>query len=84
MTGTVAEPHFDMNRNMVSIIRGRKRYIMMAPDQCKNIYFYDKNHPSRRHSKIDLSQPDSIDPVNFPMFQNTRAFEVILEPGDIL
>ena len=84
MQGTIAEPHFDMNRNMVSIISGRKRYIMMPPDQCNNIYFYDKHHPSRRHSKIDLSQPSSIDPASFPKFKQTRAFEVVLEAGDIL
>jgi hypothetical protein len=84
MKGTIAEPHFDMNRNMVSIIRGKKRYIMMSPEQCKNIYFFDKRHPSRRHSMIDLSQPDGIDPSSFPKFKSTRAFEVVLGAGDIL
>ena len=45
MEGTIAETHFDMNRNMVSIIRGRKRYIIQTPDQCENVYFY--GNPSR-------------------------------------
>lgn len=84
MEGTIAETHFDMNRNMVSIIRGRKRYIIQAPDQCENVYFYDNSHPSRRHSMVDFSQPDSMDLKKFAKMKKARGFEVILEEGDVL
>jgi len=76
MEGTIAETHFDMNRNMVSIVRGRKRYIIQSPDECENVYFYDNSHPSRRHSMVDFSQPESMDFTKYPRMKKARGFEV--------
>lgn len=61
---------------------GRRRYVMARPSECRHAYLLPKGHPSGRHSEIDWSRP--VDPDKFPEWTNMMAFEVILEPGDVL
>ena len=36
--GTISQAHFDENHNMVAVVRGLKRYVLLHPSQCsKNI-----------------------------------------------
>jgi hypothetical protein len=35
MSGIIAEAHFDGGRNMVALVQGKRRYILLAPDQCR-------------------------------------------------
>ncbi len=35
MTSIIAESHFDGGRNFIAMVRGKKRYVLNAPDQCR-------------------------------------------------
>jgi len=87
MEGAIAENHFDMSRNFITVLGGERRYILSSPDQCGNMALYPKNHPSGRHSIVDWSDVDS-DPTwrtQFPEFYNqAMANEVVLQAGDTL
>jgi len=78
MPGIIAESHYDAGRNFVFMTRGRKRYILSAPDQCDNLAMLRKG-PSARHSWVDWTDPAAI-----AALANATAFEVVLEPGEAL
>ena len=66
---------------MIAMLKGAKRYILMPPNQCKNIYLLPKSHPSGRHSQVDWSDPDF---EKHPNFRHARATETILRQGQVL
>jgi hypothetical protein len=81
MQSVIAESHFDGSRNMAASLGGLRRWILNAPDQCKNMHLLPKNHPSGRHSEVDWSKPDY---ERFPNFKNLQANELIVKAGDVL
>ena len=44
--GIVAEAHYDGGRNMIAMLKGHKRYVLMHPRECQNVYLASKQHPS--------------------------------------
>ena len=81
MKGVIAENHFDGVRNAIALMSGRRRYILSHPNQCENLAMLPQNHPSARHSAVDYTQPDL---QTYPEFQDARANEVILQPGQVM
>ena len=81
MKSIIAEAHFDGSRNMVAMLGGLRRWILTAPDQCKDMYMLPMQHPSGRHSEIDWS---NFSISEYPNFQRVKGLEVILQPGDVL
>jgi hypothetical protein len=51
-----------------------KRYVLLPPRECHNVYFYKQRHPSSRHSKLDWSKP--VDPEKYPKWAKAQAIEV--------
>ena len=82
MAGVIAEAHWDGSRNMIAQFFGRRRYILVDPDDSCDMYLLAKNHPSGRHSAVDWSKPDSW--ASYPRFPGMLAHEVIQRPGDFL
>ena len=82
MEGVIAEAHWDGSRNMIAQFYGRRRYILVDPDDTCDMYLLAKNHPSGRHSEVDWSNPDSWE--NYPRFPNMPSHEVVQRPGDFL
>jgi len=82
MEGVVAEAHWDGSRNMIAQFHGRRRYVLVDPDNTCDMYLLAKNHPSGRHSEVDWSNPDGWE--NFPKFPTMPAHEVVQRPGDFL
>jgi hypothetical protein len=81
MAGSRAASHFDLGRNAVALLRGRRRYVLGRPDQCKNLALFPRDHPSGRHSRVDWSRPDLR---RFPEFGRASGNEVVLEAGQVL
>lgn len=79
--GTIAETHYDMSRNFILILHGRKRYVLGHPDQCINMELYPNGHPSARHTRINWSDRHSWY-HDGSHFQHGRVNEVVLEAGD--
>ncbi|KAJ8600692.1 hypothetical protein CTAYLR_008312 [Chrysophaeum taylorii] len=82
MRAVIAEAHWDGSRNMIAQFYGRRRYILVDPDDSCDMYLLAKTHPSGRHSEVDWSKPDSW--ANFPKFPTMPAHEVVQRPGDFL
>ena len=82
MKGVVAEAHYDGGRNMVAMIQGRKRYILLPPSTCSVLSLLPLGHPSARHSTIDWSDMDEV--RKNPAFMDASATEVVLTRGEIL
>ncbi|EGD76785.1 hypothetical protein PTSG_08136 [Salpingoeca rosetta] len=79
--GIIAEAHYDGGRNFVTILRGAKRYILLPPEECPNLYLYPRGHPEARHAKADWSD---LDLNEFPKMKNAMAAQVVLRAGDVL
>lgn len=64
---------------------GKRRWILAAPDTCKDCYVITLDHPTMgpcfRHSEVDWGNPDL---ERFPRFANMRGHELILLPGEAL
>ena len=44
MSGIIAEAHFDSGRNMVALVQGKRRYILLPPDQCGYVHCQSSCH----------------------------------------
>ena len=76
MAGVIAEGHFDTGQNMIAMLKGAKRYILMAPSQCNAAYI-----GINRHSKVTWSD---VDEQRFPKFYAGRAVETVLKQGQVI
>ncbi len=82
MRGIIAESHYDSGKNMITLLRGRKRYIINPPKACKRLAIIsDKKHPSFRHSVIDWSD---IDQARSHEFDKVDAIDTIVSAGEVL
>jgi hypothetical protein len=77
--GSKVALHYDIDMSHVFLnqIFGRKRVVLFAPEQSKNIY----RHPYTVASYIDVNKPDY---EKFPALKNAEGFECILMPGETL
>jgi len=81
MRGIIAEAHYDGGRNNVVMIKGTKRYILTAPDQCEYLdLISERSHPSYRHSQIDWSNPAAAR----EHFQGAQGIDTIVRTGEML
>lgn len=82
MRGVIAEAHYDSGRNMVAMLKGKKRYILTPPWSCDKLAIIaDKKHPSYRHSVIDWS---SLEQAKSYHFDQVQAIDTIVRTGEIL
>lgn len=81
MKGVIAENHFDLSRNAITLLAGQRRYILAHPNQCLNLNLLPRGHPSARHSAVDWSDPD-LD--TYPTFKQAQVNEIVMQPGDVL
>ena len=82
MRGVVAEAHYDGGRNFVSMLKGRKRYLLLPPDECDKLRLLPRGHPSARHSSVDWSDMAEVDAAD--KLGGARATEAMVSSGDIL
>lgn len=77
--GSKVALHYDIDMSHVFLnqIHGRKRVLLFAPDQSRNLY----RHPFTVASYVDLNHPDYS---KYPALNNARGYEVILQPGETL
>lgn len=81
MKGVLAECHYDAGENYASSVGGLRRWIMLHPKECENLYLIKKPDVSARHSEINWSNPDY---EKYPLFKKAMANELILQGGQIL
>lgn len=83
MKGVIATAHYDGGRNFVAMIRGRKRYILLPPESCADLYLLPRGHPSARHSKSNWADIEELK-NKYPKILNSSATEVMLSAGEVL
>lgn len=71
--------HYDIDMSHVFLnqIHGRKRVVLFAHDQSRNLY----QHPFTVASYVDLNNPDY---VQYPALAKAKGYEVMLQPGETL
>lgn len=77
--GSTTPLHYDIDMGQVfhTVIRGRRRVRLFAPDQSRALY----RHPFTVRSYVDLDRPDL---ARWPALARARGHEVVLEPGQTL
>lgn len=77
--GSRVAMHYDVDLSHVFLnqIHGRKRIILFAPDQSKNLY----HMPFTVASHVNVINPDFD---KYPALRNAKGYEVMLNPGETL
>lgn len=77
--GSTTPLHYDIDMGQVfhTVIRGRRRLRLFAPDQSRALY----RHPFTVRSYVDLDTPDL---ATWPGLSHARGAELVLEPGQTL
>jgi hypothetical protein len=78
--GTVSQLHFDLPRNLVAQLHGRKRFILFSPEDSRYLYPHPVLSSTPHLSRIDPEKPDKA----FPLVAMARGFSCHLDPGDML
>jgi hypothetical protein len=71
----------DHTNNIFAQIRGRKRAVLVSPDQDAFMYPRTKEQGAHWHSQVDWEHPDF---ERFPLFRRVVLDETVVEPGEIL
>ena len=69
--------HYDRNDNFLSQVVGRKRVLLMPPDEVFNVYLHPVDHPLDRHAMCDLGDPDFD---RFPALRRAKGVSCDLDP----
>lgn len=77
--GATTPLHYDIDMGCVfhTVIRGRRRIRLFAPDQSRPLY----RHPFTVRSYVDLDDPD---PATWPALGQASGREIVLAPGQTL
>jgi len=74
--GTVTPLHHDVMNVLVAQIYGRKRFILISPDQTHYLY-----NEIGVYSEVDCEQPNySL----YPLFRKVKAINIVLSRGEVL
>ena len=72
---------FDYADNIFAQIRGRKRTVLVSPDQDHLMYARPKEQGAHWHSQVDWENPDFD---RFPLFRHVTLLETVVGPGELL
>ncbi|HZM01120.1 MAG TPA: cupin-like domain-containing protein [Planctomycetota bacterium] len=73
--------HYDINNNFHALIRGRKTFVLFAPDQSRDLYPTSVFSPRRHFSRVKLEDPDD---QAFPRLRRATGCQATLERGEML
>ncbi len=81
--GAVSRLHYDAAHNLFLQLRGRKRFLLVAPHDAvaQRLPLYPSAHPCHRASPFD---PTSFLASQVPQMAALRVQEALLEEGDLL
>ena len=78
----VAHCHYDGYHNFYAQLYGTKKFTMFPPNSWPGLYPYPFLHPSHAQAQVNLS--DDADVALFPLTRRVEAYQVVLQPGDLL
>ncbi len=77
--GTLTALHHDLTNNLIAQIVGRKHVKLLPASEVGRLY----NHTHVFSEIPDLEAPN-LDLARFPRLNGARAYDILLEPGEIL
>ena len=86
MPASTSAVHFDAGRNLVAMVRGHRRYVLLHPSQCRHLELQPTGHPSARHSRVSwlAAHNGGNWSTAHPELAAAAATEVVLAPGELL
>jgi hypothetical protein len=77
--GSITPMHYDVDMKHVfhTVLYGKKRIVLLANEQSRNVYC----HPYNTRSYVDVDNPDFN---RFPRLKNVAGYEEIIGPGETL
>lgn len=79
--GIVTPIHFDSAHNLLVQIHGKKKLLLVAPQQSRLLYYPSLDLGHVNYSPVDVESPDF---QRFPRFREARPLELELAPGEVL
>jgi hypothetical protein len=79
--GSLTPPHHDFSDNFLAQVRGRKRVLLWSPAQSALLYINPIGERHDRMAAVDIRSPDLR---VHPRFDEARALECYLDPGDVV
>ena len=73
--------HYDVANNLFGQLRGRKRFVLIDPEQADLVYPQRGDVKHRNLSLVSVEQPDF---ERFPLFARVQSLAGELGPGDLL
>ena len=79
--GIVTPVHFDSAHNLLVQIYGRKKLLLIPPQQSRLLYYPSLHLGHVNYSPVDVEAPDF---ERFPWFKKATPLELELAPGEVL
>jgi len=79
--GVTTQVHYDLWHNTFVQLWGRRHFLLFPPTEYSKFSLFPRSHPYWRQSQVSLTSANLRD---FPDLSNVKAFEVIVEEGDLL
>jgi lysine-specific demethylase 8 len=79
--GIVTPIHFDSAHNLLVQIYGRKKLLLIPPQQSRLLYYPSLHLGHVNYSPVDVEAPDF---ERFPRFKKATPLEIELAPGEVL
>jgi hypothetical protein len=73
--------HHDVQSNVLTQIRGRKKFTLFPPSESKALYPFPFRSKNRALSPVNLKEPNY---EKHPRFKEAHPIEGILEPGEMI
>jgi oxalate decarboxylase/phosphoglucose isomerase-like protein (cupin superfamily) len=79
--GTTSALHFDMSDNLHTVIAGRKRFLLVSPDESDRVYPHGLFSSIPNGAGVD---PEAPDLARFPRFRGARPRVAEVGPGETI
>ena len=82
--GAITRLHYDHYDNLYLQLRGRKRFVLLAPLAARGVYPYPLHHPLDQRARVHLDAPPPLGASSFARLGEAVAYEIDLGPGELL
>lgn len=79
--GCVTPLHYDEMNNLITLLQGRKRVMLLPPSEYAALYPFGFGY---RRGHVSRVNPEAVDKQAFPSFPSNQVCEVVLDAGDSL
>lgn len=78
--GNTSYLHFDPDQNILTVLKGSKKFILFPPSEAKLLYQNTSKNTNRLMSSVDIF--DNIDTTKYPKIFMAKYYEVEIKEGE--